>query len=261
MPGFPRRLYKFRTVPAATDVAGRRRLEALLLDNTLWLADPDSFNDPFDGKSAYDLTLSGPELRQAMEHLFRRQGLTSAKARKRVRSDIVAKPRWIEEQLTRNMETMRHQLGVCALSEEPRNPLLWAHYANDHRGLCVQLDLRADLHALVAHPVEYQDEFPVLRDFDRDPDDQRAMLPFLRKSTDWAYEKEWRIVALDFPNTLRVFAPPALTGVIQGMRMTDDDKTYIRGLMDERERRFGVRPRVFQSVAAPRAYRVRIMSS
>lgn len=258
MSEFPRRLYKYRSVPAATDVDGRHRLEALLLDNALWLADPDSFNDPFDGKSAFDLTLRGPALRQGLERLARRQGMTSAKARKWVSSAVVANPRWLEAQLTRNMEVMRHQLGVCALSQEPRNPLLWAHYANDHRGLCVQLDLRADLDALVAHPVEYQDEFPVLRDLDRDPDDQRAMLPFLRKSTDWAYEKEWRIVAPDYPNTVRVFAPAALSAVILGMRMTDDDRAYIHGLMDQRKARFGQRPQMFQAVAASRAYRVRI---
>jgi len=251
---FPRHLYKFRAIP--TDPDGRRKLEALLLDNTLWMADPESFNDPFDGKCDYELTLRGAALRAAIEQMMLRQGMTNADIRRnqRVIDDAVNNPRDLETKLAKNMDTIRKQLGVCSLSAAPRNPLLWAHYARDHKGICVQLRPAADIDALPAIKVIYQDEYPVLRNLDRDDVLQRAMLPFLRKSTDWAYEQEWRLVAPDGPNTPRPFGPGALSGVIFGMRMSDDDMEYIRSLMDQREARYGQRPVLYDAKPAVRSY-------
>jgi hypothetical protein len=253
---FPRHLYKFRAIP--TDPDGRHKLEALLLDNTLWIADPESFNDPFDGKCGYELTLRGAALRAAIEQMMLRQGMTNADIRRnqRIIDDAVNNPRDLEMKLAQNMDTIRKQLGVCSLSATPRNPLLWTHYARDHKGICVQFRLAADIDALPAIRVIYQDEYPVLRDLDRDDILHRAMLPFLRKSTDWEYEKEWRIVTPDGSSTLRTFTPGALSGVVFGMRMSDDDRAYIRSLMDQREARYGHRPTLYEAKPAVRAYSV-----
>lgn len=248
--------YKFRSIPVVTDVQGRERLEALLLNNRLWLAAPSTFNDPFDGRSAYDLTLRGTEFRKELERLLRRQGMKSEEARRRVRSDVVANPEWFRQQREQHLNLIRNHVGVCALSANPRSPLLWAHYAQDHKGLCVQLRPWVDPAALVAHQVEYRNEYPVMQDFNRAATGRDAILPFLRKSTDWAYEEEWRIVKPERPNALHPFNVEAMTAVILGMRMTDTDKAYIYELMEERQRRYGVRPTLYQAVAADRAYRV-----
>lgn len=254
----PFHLYKFRSIPDAADEQGRERLEALLLHNRLWLAAPSTFNDPFDGRSAYELTLRGAELRKELEQLLRRQGMKSAEAKRRVRSDVVANPEWFRQQREQHLNLIRNHLGVCALSANPRSPLLWAHYAQDHKGICVQLRLWVDPEALVAHQVEYRNDYPVMLDFGRAATGRDAMLPFLRKSTDWAYEEEWRLVEPERPNTHRSFNARAMTGVIFGLRTTEADKAYVRDLMGERQRRYGVKPTLYQSVAADRAYRVAI---
>ncbi len=107
---------------------------------------------------------------------------------------------------------------------------------------------------MVAHQVEYQDEYPVMRNFERPDTGHNTMLPFLRKSTDWAYEEEWRIVAPEEPNRHRAFDAKGLTGVIFGLRTTNTDKAYVRELMEERQQRYGLKPKLFQAVAAERAY-------
>lgn len=258
MCGSPFHFYKFRSIPGGNNTQGRVRLEDLLLHNKLWLAAPSTFNDPFDGRSAYDLTLRGPKLRQELERLLRRQGMKSAEARQRVRTDVVANPEWFRKQREHHLNLIRDHLGVCALSANPRSPLLWVHYAQDHKGLCVQLRPWVDPEALVAHQVEYRDKYPVMRDFSRAANGHDAMLPFLRKSTDWAYEEEWRIVEPDRPHTCRLFNARAMTGVIFGLRTTEVDRAYVRELMEERQRRYGVKPTLYQAVAAERAYRVAI---
>lgn len=256
MDGSPFHFYKFRAVPDASDRQGRGRFEALLLHNRLWMAAPSTFNDPFDGRSTYDLTLRGAELRKELERLLRRQGMTSAEARRKVRSEVVANPEWFRKQREDHLNMIRDHLGVCSLSANPRSPLLWSHYAADHKGICVQLRPWIDPEGLVALPVEYNDSYPVMKNFDRPTNGLDAVLPFLRKSTDWAYEEEWRIVVPERPNTLRQFHARAMTGVIFGLRTTASDEAYIRELMEERQRRYGLTPKLYQAVAADRAYRL-----
>lgn len=256
MDGSPFHFYKFRPIPSKTDTQGRERLEDLLLRNRLWLAAPSTFNDPFDGRSAYELTLDAVAFRKELERLLRRQGMKSEEAKRRVRSEVVANPEWFRQQREQHLNLIREHLGVCALSANPRSPLLWAHYAQDHKGISVQLQPWRDPKALVAHQVEYEKDYPVMKDFARSDIGQDVMLPFLRKSPDWAYEAEWRIVVPDLPNTFHAFNPQALTGVIFGLRTPEADKAYINELMEERERRYGAKPTLYQAVAADRAYRV-----
>lgn len=65
-------------------------------------------------------------------------------------------------------------------------------------------------------------------------------------------------MGLDEPNTLRSFRPSALTAVILGIRSTGESRDYIRQIMDERERRFGCRPHIFQALPDERTYRIRM---
>jgi glycerol-3-phosphate dehydrogenase len=114
-----------------------------------------------------------------------------------------------------------------------------------------------DFDALIAHQVEYSDVYPVLNDL-LEPAEARKTLSIMRKAKVWAYENEWRIVALGKPNTYRSFAPEAMAAVILGMRISEADKAYVLDLMDQRERRYGVRPVVYVATAAKQQYRIEI---
>lgn len=90
--------------------------------------------------------------------------------------------------------------GVCCLSEEYSNPLLWSHYGDQHKGFCVGYSLdrnpkpkinkvdyggeRTVPTSLIAQAVLQQDE------------NAKELLDrqmFLRKAEPWQYEKEWRV--------------------------------------------------------------------
>ena len=77
---------------------------------------------------------------------------------------------------------------------------MWAHYANNHRGICVEYDL-IEINRVMqftAIPVIYSDERPCFRFFDPksiEKDIHRLFIHSLTsKSPEWSYEKEWRIV-------------------------------------------------------------------
>jgi hypothetical protein len=50
-------------------------------------------------------------------------------------------------------------LGVFCGSSSPDNFLLWSHYANDHRGICIEYEVAPNFISKV-HPVEYSNKKP-----------------------------------------------------------------------------------------------------
>lgn len=103
----------------------------------------------------------------------------------------------------------------------------------------------------------YNDTYPVIRDVFAARVERDGVLPFLRKSTDWAYEREWRVVLPERVNQALLFAPEALAAVLLGLRISPEDRAYLLGLVAERERRFGRRPPIYVAEPASQQYRVR----
>lgn len=79
---------------------------------------------------------------------------------------------------------------------------MWSHYANNHRGFCVSYNLLALNQKLQfsAVPVLYTQDRVCLHSISLDQDklSKETMSLFIKsitsKSTDWSYEKEWRII-------------------------------------------------------------------
>ncbi|CAM3267053.1 DUF2971 domain-containing protein [Pseudomonas fragariae (ex Marin et al. 2024)] len=92
--------------------------------------------------------------------------------------------------------------GVLCLSANATSPLMWSHYGQQHRGVCIEYDT-SDLKSTRIHKVVYGQSREILADAilrwlqDGDVQSQleveRASL--LTKSGEWRYEKEWRLLA------------------------------------------------------------------
>lgn len=82
--------------------------------------------------------------------------------------------------------------GMLSLSKEPQCPLMWGHYGENHKGLCLGLDVNEDL----AREVIYIDEKKYLsKEALRETDLEDLLLKNLHaKSSDWKYEQEYRII-------------------------------------------------------------------
>lgn len=117
----------------------------------------------------------------------------------------------------------KFEYKICSLSLNPFSSVMWAHYADEFRGLAIEVDLPlidspnedfgyAD--PLIA-PIEYRDEYY----FSMIPrqQDPRATAKqiLLSKQSDWRYEKEVRILSReDFFSlnniSIRVIAGPRM---------------------------------------------------
>ncbi len=84
------------------------------------------------------------------------------------------------------------QYGVSCLTTKPDSGLMWSHYAAKHKGICVEFGTNNEV-VCAALKVQYCDEYPYL-DLSDDGLEQ-SLMPLISKSSEWAYEDEYRLIA------------------------------------------------------------------
>lgn len=94
--------------------------------------------------------------------------------------------------------------GLCRYSRTPTNPVMWAHYTENHRGLCLGLEvpdapegtpekLASPDHHAYLHPVTYVDT-PYIFPVSSDGLNEELICRFLYTKFDhWRYEDEFRV--------------------------------------------------------------------
>lgn len=100
---------------------------------------------------------------------------------------------WCVDQGNRSVRTaMRgfkqefgEQFGLICFCNDWDNPLLWSHYADKHRGICLGFDVDRRRICEVNY-VEERSEFP------KQPSEDFANRLFSTKYAGWKYEREWR---------------------------------------------------------------------
>lgn len=81
--------------------------------------------------------------------------------------------------------------------------LMWAHYANNHRGMCVEYELMEINKQLGFSPVPviYSDRKVKFNSINQDAVETDTTRNFIEsltsKSPEWSFEKEWRIIRDD----------------------------------------------------------------
>lgn len=233
-------------------------LEQLCYDK-VYFADPASFNDPLDCLPVVEADLSPTELESLLAQLVvnrsakeidaamkkvrlrgenatsRRDKLTETEVRKLIgeinynatNPEVKDRKAYIKNafRLAIERELRRsHETGVLCLSSKFDSPLMWSHYANQHRGVCVEYDVTG-LTLQAPNKVAYGESRKVLASQINDKvlnDNSIARqainkASLLTKSREWAYEGEWRL----FGQVGLQESPMKLKSVIFGMRCAD----------------------------------------
>jgi len=163
----------------------------------LWFSSPDFLNDPFDLNYRYSesfmneiLALSVKQLKNdIINELQRKNKKINQESFDRQINDLLKNEFYIEQ----TMEFLKSniQYSVCCFTEKFDNILMWSHYAEKHKGICLIYDLERDS-------------------------------KLLRKSPSWHYEEEWRILNMvTGKNELNV---DALVGIIFGCNIEEQEK-------------------------------------
>jgi hypothetical protein len=263
--GRPRHLYKYRPSLSRPDSPAeesrlRNQFENLILNNELWMSSPQDFNDPFDGCAVFKTFERGVAYRDTLGKYLKKLGRDKGFNPKKMRKPLsywVANPEKFDAAFNENHESARSKVGICSLSANPHSPLMWAHYANDHRGVCVQFRLSGDVRNMIAYPVVYDDKFPVICDPLKINAGALQHAAFLQKSSDWAYEKEWRLLSIPGAREVRRINHDAISGLILGLRVTECDHDFVMTLLAKRESKYGYAIPVYKARRSVDRYRLK----
>lgn len=208
-------LYKFRRID--------KWLVESLVNQSLYFARPDTLNDPFD-------------CRINLKRVLGRAESFATGDRKRFFASLLDNPDFFN-----TWESTFETIGVFCCSRTIDEILLWSHYANEHRGVCLEYQfrpssfLREDFLLTAAGNVEYLTE-PLADWLTNAPIDNHNFVTELvhkylkTKSPAWKYEQEARIIRREHGTVNFSVNEPFLKEVCFGLRTTRADIDLITSL-------------------------------
>ncbi|QPH40098.1 DUF2971 domain-containing protein [Pedobacter endophyticus] len=139
----------------------------------------------------------------------------------------------MQKRFTEINENESKKLRITCFTQRNDSLLMWPHYAQEHKGICLEYDFRDVDHVRpLIQPVRYSDEVykvGVLEELDT----MALVCSSLVKSSDWSYEQEWRITTFKqgdfFPKQVSVPDPVA---VYLGSRFDQNNKEEKEELFD-----------------------------
>jgi hypothetical protein len=238
----PQKLYKYR--PFNTNSL------RLLTEAEIYYSDPKDFNDPLDCKPTINVDVDRAPLEHLCYKMLQNTGATKAEAVKVInnlrymsteygdfQTDAEVE-RYLKEQLLaveikRLVDAEMKRKGVFCLSETWRSPLMWSHYADEHRGICLEYDTTQIPHPAIA-AVDYRSPRSVKASdliqwkirASSEAELRVHNTYFFAKSPEWQYEKEWRDISQSigvadtrFPRTSVYFGlrcdPAVITSIVK----------------------------------------------
>lgn len=142
----------------------------------------------------------------------------------------------IEEWIT----TLSNIALLKCFTEDPKNNLMWAHYADSYKGICVEYDIKRASEEVkkMLFPVMYQKKPENYIDIDvlisEKEDCAEGYLRdckgiFVQKPLCWKYEKEWRICDMNYDERIsgKNIEFPYITKLFLGPRIEPEDKEKV----------------------------------
>jgi hypothetical protein len=247
----PPRLYKYRSLRGEAKIFSK----SLVTRAEAYFAKPNELNDPYDCRPHNTWESTAAERRAFLAMAIK--GIEPGLSRAARRSRIAQMNNTLTSQMQREgFEVAAHaaytknlkDTGIFSLSAEPASNLMWSHYGDAHRGICVAFDF-VSLNTICPMPMTYSSERPSYNMFRNVV--ALEELGFLRKSLDWAYEEEWRSVGLWWSGR-HVLPEGSLVGVILGAGISNDDRTEVVDWVLDSGRSIEVSQAAFE----PKTYRL-----
>jgi len=193
---------------------------SILDDGLVRFTQPQAFNDPFELKpylkSLASESVITDELNEQFESIFKEEYSKLPPATKNnisyskflefsytkkeeVVSNVLNMSKQIIPALNNEMhKAFDNRVGILSLTENDHNLLMWAHYANCHQGYVIGFD---STHEFFNQRKSENDEIRALKKVCYSSSRPNLELisiesfePFIIKSLEWEYEKEWRML-------------------------------------------------------------------
>jgi hypothetical protein len=236
-------LYKYLSCPAG-DTTRMEWVRQILVEHQLFFASRRAFNDPFDCAIPRLSQIPGTFLKRFAEEFVDRKFPNHSEAEK---SDMMDRLMSVDalEEIHRGLQDNVDKAGIVCFSTVRDDILMWAHYADKHKGLCLEFDGSCNcIFFGEAQPVEYEDYTPIPLHEDRERQMTRVILT---KSKHWSYEKEYRIFRPETAEQNIDYPVELLTGIIFGCMTPGKVRASVKQWVKEGNGRvafFEARPKV-----------------
>jgi len=166
-----------------------------ILNNYLWFSDPNDFNDPYDVNPIFELPNYKEDDLNILAEIIDKKGYLNGKTYNEI-VKYYSNPDNLKKALKDFRDKFVPNIGICCFSQTEDILLMWSHYANKHKGICLKFDMDKDEPFFkIPIKVDYLEKPPSF-DFihNRENVGKTAQLFVGTKSIDWKYENEIRIV-------------------------------------------------------------------
>lgn len=198
-----------------------------LENKTLWFSSPKQFNDPFDCN--INLINFTPSEKDIVKLINDKVAGNRALRRKEIKKNK-QNPYRIKNQMAEQFQETFHNSGVCCFSEIEDDILMWAHYAENHKGVCLKFNSSISDIATMTAKVQYKPNFEKEMFFSGDPYCIYHLV--FTKSESWNYEKEIRAFIMMY-NGKVAFDIKCLTEIIFGCKIEEENKKQIKRIVTE----------------------------
>lgn len=256
MQPLPLTLCRYRSV---SELA-RQRTQRVVETGLHYFASSRSFNDPFDCRPNFTLEGTEVAVRKYLRGLWARQAPHLPELERHAEVEAILRDPSRDPRIPENNRLfaaaydsmVTAQVGVLCLSEVYDDILMWSHYADCHRGICLIYDTSDDFFAHT-QPVHYQQVRPRVNPITQTTEEMLKNAIFT-KSSAWAYEKEWRILHHEQGVGERQSPPTALKAIVLGIALSSSD----RRLVETWAMASSAPPAVFQARLSPSEFSVHV---
>ena len=231
--GYPKCFYKYDYI----NDNNFEYIKRLLSEGIIYLASPAQFNDPFDCKIFPNFKMSKIFLLKWAEQFYRKNEPKKSRSERRKQAREKCKSSYVKKRIKNIPNFFNTYMDTYSLSVDKNNLLLWSHYANSHRGFCIEFDSNF----ANAVPVNYTNEYPNVK-FEELSKSKFGELIFCTKAELWQKENEWRVIEEElgqssYSNRSRYMqvADEYIKSIILGYKICDKHKTFIQECIKNRK--------------------------
>lgn len=229
----PHFFYRYVSLDVKSDES-IEKLRDVIVNSHLWLSSKEGFNDPFDTQAKTVILGNPQQLRNKLNKSYKQLAPdVSGIKRKEAINKLMANQSDMLERVSKAVADSLNKVGACCFTSDPRNLLMWSHYANHHKGIILQFEVAKDTNTfLKTITVDYVEDYPIVNWANETA--KEISKAFLNKHKSWKYEDESRIIHPEGANTSLAFKPEALTAVILGCKASQATKDKVKELLVER---------------------------
>lgn len=149
-----------------------------------------------------------------------------------------------QEKIVDRLNSKLNALGVLCFAGKGDCPVMWAHYADDHRGIVLIFDVTKNSAMGIPRKIKYATTRPTMTV-------DNVIETLYTKAKTWAYEAEYRILKKK-GDECYPFGEEELVGIILGMHMAQESKQNVRDAILRSRQRI----QIYQADAEATTYRI-----